>query len=146
MDAGAALVLNTTEGPRSLLYELAATKIIHNCFVCLQEILEFLVSRGGEIDFLGPSGLTALQMVVLDGDSALKVLTLLASGADINALSEDGRTALIFAAMQQNSWFVPFLVREGADVNIIDSKNKSAFSYAVDSHNEIAKDLSKEKK
>eukprot|EP00092_Neocalanus_flemingeri_P032202 GFUD01035000.1.p1 GENE.GFUD01035000.1~~GFUD01035000.1.p1 ORF type:complete len:809 (+),score=203.98 GFUD01035000.1:476-2902(+) len=142
VESGAALVLNTTEGPRSILYELAATKVRHNCYVCLEDLLKTLVAQGADIDYLGPSGLTALHQVVLQLSSTEKVSTLLNVGADIDAISKEGRTPLIYAVMEQNPWFVQFLIREGADVNIKDFGNKNAFSYAIASHNEIVQVLS----
>eukprot|EP00092_Neocalanus_flemingeri_P009921 GFUD01010699.1.p1 GENE.GFUD01010699.1~~GFUD01010699.1.p1 ORF type:complete len:1137 (+),score=277.74 GFUD01010699.1:243-3413(+) len=146
VESGAALVLNTTEGPRSLLYELAATKDRHNCYVCLEDLLKTLVAQGADIDYLGPSGLTALHQVVLQLSSTGKVSTLLNVGADIDAISKDGRTPLIYAVMEQAPGFVQFLIREGGDVNIKDFGNKNAFSYAIASHNEIVKVLSTKKR
>jgi ankyrin repeat protein len=59
-----------------------------------------------------------------------RLLSLISSGADPNALDADGRTALILAAMHGKVETVKLLMTKGANVNVRDSKGETAASYA----------------
>lgn len=61
-----------------------------------------------------------------------KKLLEIAKGGDINAVDENGQTALMCAAMQDNRLAVYWLVAKGADVMCLSSKKKLAWEYATD--------------
>lgn len=59
------------------------------------------------------------------------VKALLAQGADVNATSADGYTALMYTASYGNSEIVRFLLDKGADVNAQDKTGHTALMEAA---------------
>lgn len=59
-----------------------------------------------------------------------KVVACVENGADVDARSYDGYTALMFAAMEGHSKVVSFLVESGADVSLRDSQGNTACDLA----------------
>ena len=138
--AGAALVLNTSLGPRFLTYELGATEwpwsVRRASSYSMLDLFQFLVAEGGHMDAIGPCGMTAFHKALLEKDTE-KARVLLDAGADINAAAADGKTALIIATSRQDREMVTFLMEESADVNITDVDSKSAISYSLDIYTSI---------
>ncbi len=60
-----------------------------------------------------------------------KVRSLIASGADINAVNAYGRSALMSAVYLRNRKIVRELLVEGADVNTVDAQGKTALILAT---------------
>jgi ankyrin repeat protein len=123
VDAGAAIVLNTTQGPLPLTYVLGlATWRICGRSLCyrnterLVNLMEFLYEHGGDVDAYGPNGLTSFQNSVLNGETR-KAKSILIAGADIDLVAEDGKTALTNATVNQDVEIIMFLITEGADLN-----------------------------
>ena len=64
------------------------------------------------------------------------VQSLIESGANVNAVTPSGRTALMLASYRGHSNIVYFLLRNGADVDIKDNlKGMTALMFAIDSIN-----------
>jgi len=61
---------------------------------------------------------------------------LIAAGADINATTDEGKTALIGAAYFGSLEIVQMLLKAGADVNIKDNEGKTALDYAIIAKNQ----------
>lgn len=61
---------------------------------------------------------------------------LIKRGADVNAASTDGVTALMIAAGQNNAPMIGLLLRSGADPKMRSSSGKTALDIAVDASNE----------
>lgn len=59
------------------------------------------------------------------------IMLLLKAGADINTKSDDGRTALIWAAYRNNESLVTYLVDEGAKIDIEDNDGANALDIAI---------------
>lgn len=79
-------------------------------------------------------GRGALHFAAGYGSEAM-VNTMLETGTDPQARDSDGKTALHFAALGQNTCgqyleVGVLLVEEGADVRLLDSEDKSAYHYA----------------
>ena len=62
--------------------------------------------------------------LIREGDGE-RVKELIASGYDVNAIFEDGKTPLISAAHHGHFEIVEMLVEAGADVNVIDAEQNS---------------------
>ena len=80
-----------------------------------------------------------LVQSLVDGSSFLLFFTT-NKGADVNARTNLGITALMMAAQAGNLEVVKYLVKTGANVNIADNKGKVALKYSKTS--EIAEFLS----
>ena len=58
---------------------------------------------------------------------------------DINCVSESGKTALINAVLVNNIEIAEYLLKTGADKNIKDNKDMTAYDYAIEyEHGELA--------
>ncbi len=81
------------------------------------------IDSGADVNFVGPGGITPLMVFVSshqDGDwqavSGLRIL--LKAGAEVNARSQDGGTALSYAALNKaGPRIISTLIQHGADVN-----------------------------
>jgi ankyrin repeat protein len=100
------------------------------------EELDRLIGVGLNLDALGPDGTTPLMLAVKSCLGAfydrgvVVVKFLLARGADINAQTESGATALIYAVSHNQPEVVEVLIKAGADVNAISSAGWSILDYA----------------
>jgi hypothetical protein len=79
----------------------------------------------------------SLMSAVKDGD-VTNVMYLLDNGADVNAKTKSGVTALITAAAKSHTEIVKLLLDNGADVNAKDKEGRTALMWAGD-HTEIVK-------
>jgi ankyrin repeat protein len=80
-----------------------------------------------------PDGMTPLVYAACMGGSKAKDLVklLLASGADVNARSDDGHTALQYAVLRCGKDVVELLLANKADVNAKDNRGWTPFLAAV---------------
>jgi ankyrin repeat protein len=94
-------------------------------------IEKFLLSNGAKPDDpRSPKGRTALIVAcAYYGDIAMCKL-LLNYGADINAVPNDGVTALMMAAKNGKTDLVAYLLMKGADIARKDTGGKTALMYA----------------
>jgi len=78
-------------------------------------------------------GNTPLQAVVRWGQhNQIEIINaLIENDADVNQLSNDGRTALHYAVLESSKDVVMQLIQNGADETIIDSNQNSVLYYAV---------------
>jgi len=74
---------------------------------------------------------TALHQAVIDINEA-KVHRLIEAGADVNAVNEEGKTALHLASPIGRYSLVEYLVEHGAQVHIKDKSHKTALVYAIE--------------
>lgn len=73
----------------------------------------------------------SLIKAALGGDVST-VLSLLASGAEVNAIDKDGRTALMHATLNEDMTLVGELLKAGADPNVADNvSGQTAMHYAA---------------
>ena len=94
------------------------------------EILETLVEAGANVNAKHPLlQMTALMEAVNVPES---VAFLIKNGADVNAASSVGNTALMEAAIYNKIDSARLLVQAGADVNATNSRGKTAYDLAVE--------------
>ena len=94
-------------------------------------IAEFLLRHGAIIDY----NLGNKQPLLVDAaqDDNLEIVKLLLSyKANPNSKSEDGTTALIHASINKNFPMIKELVKNGADINIINKSGYSALMWSKD--------------
>ena len=60
-----------------------------------------------------------------------RVVTLVESGANINAKNDDGESPLHFAAMYGNVQITRFLLSTGADIRIVDDEGNTPLHWAA---------------
>jgi len=94
------------------------------------EILKLLLDSGGDINQTSLSGWTPLIAAAIGDVSPDRVEFLLGRGADVNARTEEGRTALIYAVERQKEDVVKLLLAHGADVYVKDGYGKTAMMIA----------------
>jgi hypothetical protein len=90
------------------------------------DLLAYLLERGADPNLPGEQGRTALHIICLSdcrfAKWTEKVLPatrlLLAHGADVDALDEEGRTPLLYACDRMEPYMVRELVRQGADITL----------------------------
>jgi hypothetical protein len=63
---------------------------------------------------------------------ASRIAELISAGADINAVDNDGRTALHLAVQKGNAKAVQALVTQGANLNVMDNKGLTPFALALE--------------
>ena len=95
-----------------------------------KEMLEFLVSKGGDVNAQAASGATPLFWAVLR-DQKDDAEFLLAHGANVNAADAYGNTILDIALHMQFGSMIQLIVDKGADVNAIDQSQHRPLTYAL---------------
>ncbi|PBQ31873.1 hypothetical protein CNR22_08850 [Sphingobacteriaceae bacterium] len=92
------------------------------------KFVEFLLSHKVNVNEDSPEG-PALLGACYKGSVEITEL-LLRNGANANATNSHGTTALIYAAMSNNSTLVKLLLANGAKKNLAEKSGKTALSYA----------------
>jgi ankyrin repeat protein len=106
-----------------------ATPLMHAAAVGSLEAMKMLLDHKADPNAANAAGLTALTMCVTDID---KVRALVARGADVNAVTKRGRTALMLAAASDNSApIVRLLMASGANPKAVDVIKGTALHDAV---------------
>lgn len=78
---------------------------------------------------IGKRGLTDLMFAAGEGDTS-RVAKLLAAGSPVNVQDDQGKTCLVYAAMNNRLEIVKLLLQKGADPNITTSTGRSATWFA----------------
>lgn len=98
--------------------------------------VEALLEAGADVNVAEPkSRMTALLHAASSEDNLMDMyyvcISLLDAGADVNAVTSRGLTALMCASRLGSTHLVQRLLDKGADVNAIDAKLESALSYSI---------------
>lgn len=101
---------------------------------CVKTI-RFLVNAGADVNTKDSSGCTPL-MLMCSNTSKVEVMYaaaeyLLECGADANALCDNGSTPLICATDKSQYELVRILLQNGAKIDVLDNKKRSALSSAI---------------
>ena len=100
------------------------------------EELDRLIAVGVNLDALGHDGTTPLMLAVKSCSGAFYdrgvviVKFLLARGADVNAKTESGASALLYAVSHHQPELVEVLIKSGADVSAVSNSGWSLLDYA----------------
>ena len=102
---------------------------------CLPDIVKLLLIDGADPDIRDLNGLTLLMKTAIWGiqdarpmaDKLQIIDYLLDSGAEIDARSPDGKTALMYAVSNSRMSIIEFLVSSGASLTIADRQGNCAY-------------------
>jgi ankyrin repeat protein len=91
--------------------------------------IKYLLKKGADPNASNRAGLTPLMLAVFDPE---KLALLLEAGANVNAISAEGKSALLLAAAQKRALpTVRLLLRKGAQVNQQDKRGGTALLMAA---------------
>ena len=97
------------------------------------EILEYIIKAGADVNTVNYSHYSALAFGVLKGNRTATNL-LIKYGANVNYTDKMNRTPMIIAAQQNDSYIVKSLVQSGADINAKDINQSTAFLVAAENN------------
>jgi ankyrin repeat protein len=129
LKAGAQLSLRDNDGntPFTALYDLESTH--DDAFFAKAK---FLVAQGADPSSVTNHGSTLLMKAAAASDEDSVVFYLSLQKIDVNAKNDEGKTALIYAAINGDSASATALLDAGACQNIIDTDGKTALGEAID--------------
>ena len=94
------------------------------------DTVEFLVSKGADVNIKDIYGQTPLQIAPHSGNAEV-VIQLVSKGAEINIKNSIGRTPLHDAVYLAQFQMVKYLISQGAEINPIDIRSKTPLHDAV---------------
>ncbi len=95
-----------------------------------EETAQQETATGDETGREAASAPAEIYLAAKDGHLA-RLKSLIAAGADINAVNAQGRSALMGAVYVRNRRIVRELLMEGANVNTVDAEGRTALMFAV---------------
>ena len=98
-----------------------------------------MISYGFDVNTRADSGRTVLHLATDKPEAAAVLVALLRAGAEVNAMDDDGETALMWACHRMNSPAVCVLVTAGADAFLKDADGKTAQDHLEASYREAIK-------
>ncbi|KAM0667402.1 hypothetical protein ACQRIU_003267 [Beauveria bassiana] len=112
------------------------------------DILQKLIDSGANLESTDNSGDTALQVATFNDQSEKRwiiLLALIAKGAGnkvieeagVDATDNEGRTALLFAALKSHIHVIEALINGGANVNVEDASGSSPLGMAAKEGHEL---------
>lgn len=104
------------------------------------DVLRMLVQCGADVTQRGPGGMTALHLAGKAGnftatqiilDSYRRATSATSFGQFVNAVDDGGWTTIVWAAENNHSQIVEYLVQCGADLSICDSERNTVLHWAA---------------
>lgn len=99
------------------------------------EAVDFLLSKGADVDAQDAAGNTALMGACFKGYQQM-AKKLLEAGADVNIRNSNGAPALTFAATFGQLQIAEWLLQKGAQSNLPDVRGKTSLHHAIIQENE----------
>lgn len=110
--------------------DIDMTALMHSVKNSHIEVVKLLLSKGADVNLSSEGGLVAFHWVGMTGNIEIAKL-FLERGVDINTQSKNnGTTALTMAAIFGRPNIVPFLLNNGADKTLTNSKGETALMIA----------------
>lgn len=102
-----------------------------------QEIVDYLIKKGANVHLGNVNNQQPLHIATTYGHFTI-VRSLVAAGADINAIKKDTQsTPLLLAGLNNRHDIATFLIRQGADIQQTDYKGNDILAYAQ-KNNDVA--------
>ena len=109
-----------------------ATPLLLACFTAQAETVRFLLELNADPNIAYADGDTSLHQAVDAACSEETMQEIIDYGADVNAVNERGRSALLLGCLYRQTDSVKVLLRAGADPNITDQEGFSCLHAAID--------------
>ena len=108
-----------------------------------KEIVEYLLAHGSCPNVTDRTSTRALHFAPAAGEHSTPIArALIAGGADVNATNVDGMTAVMAAALANNSEVAALLVDRGATINSADIDGRTALHHAAArGHTDVVREL-----
>lgn len=129
---------------KEICHSITGTNVLHLAIEKrYKEMVIGLIEQGFDLNVRKKGGVTALMIACRNKISEDLARSLINSGADVNLISESGRSALSEAVMSQNTGLVLKLLSRGAEMFYEEPelRDKSPFFQAVDQNQNWAIDL-----
>ncbi|QBA65184.1 ankyrin repeat domain-containing protein [Muriicola soli] len=106
-----------------------STPLILGAYYNHQDVVEYLLQKGVNVDEKDGTGNTALMGVCFKGYKDIAEL-LMKAGADVNTTNAMGSSCLIFAVTFNQLEIAQLLVKHGADIHVRDARGHTALDHA----------------
>ena len=94
------------------------------------EMVKLMINAGAKVDVQDETGMTALMKAAMNHHKPETIRYLVSKGADINAKTLQGETALMIASRTARSEVVAYLIEAGADLKAKNEKGQTAMAVA----------------
>lgn len=149
IEKGADIEAKVNKGDTPLLYAIFTLGSNYNSdsFKQTLDLIRLLLKHGANVNTSGSNGDTPLMRVsasrLEEQNKITMVKELIEQGADVNAVNEDGMSALMFAAYNETGDVLKILLEAGAKVNTKDKHGETAFKKANKNWNYTAAEILK---
>jgi ankyrin repeat protein len=132
LDAGAGLEDRSIDGQTPLLSALRPFRLDSKSCARARGIIDLLLNRGANVNARDAKGATALMYTCVHDEYSECCLRLLdCPGVDIEATTNEGRTALLVAAQLNSPGIIATLISHKANIDARDKEGKAAIHHAA---------------
>lgn len=127
-----------------VLDEDGMTPLMWACYYNQEDIVEYLISLGCNINHQATSGQTALALAASKGHFKIVQHLLSCGKCNVDLTDSDNNTALMYASAGGHTECVEELLKVGASLHLKNVEEETAFHLAVNNHrNTVVKCLEK---
>jgi len=98
------------------------------------EVIKYFLAKGVDVNQADEEGNTVLMNAAASNRDTAVFTDLLARVKNINQVNQTGASALTLAVRGNSAEVVSFLIRQGADLKVLDKKGNSLAYYAIESY------------